>query len=156
MKDFISAIWPAALGAGIVLVIQQLEPSDRTLLIILGFLSVGGFVLLHEKLSKNILKPRGVPVEVRYKIELRDDDLEFKFLEKIIRFPVVPRIGDQVSDFGSLFLNKVTAVRLSGDGDGVDGTPEATVWCEGQVGSIEKMQEIADGLKEDGWRDGFG
>lgn len=155
MKKFFPVVLLAAVVWGMLLFFEYSDFSEQKLITILGFLTVSGFFILHEKLTKIILPPRDVSVEVRYKIELRDDDLEFDFLEKIVRFPVVPRVGDQVSVFGSSLLEEVTSVRLFGYGDELDGTPQATVWCEKKVRSTEEMQKMIAEYKEAGWRIGY-
>ncbi len=135
------------------MVISHYDGNIQALLIFLGMLVLVGFAALYDKLTKMEIAP-SVMVEVQLQVQVMDAVGEFEHLNKVISFSVLPRIGDQISDFG-VYIGKVAGVNLSGVSDEQSGEPEASLWCERVVGSAEAMQEIVSKYTEDGWQKGL-
>ena len=154
MKNFFSKSWPIAVIVVSFFVVDHFDGDIQGLLIFLGILMLAGFAVLIDKITKTQVDPR-VRVSVKLHVNVRDDHLEFEYLNKIISFPILPRIGDLISDFG-VDIGEVAGVNLIGVGDDQDGLPDASVWCKREVGNAEEMQEIVAEYEEDGWRRSHG
>ena len=153
MNNFISRYWPSILVMVSIGVISFYDGDIQAILIYVGALIILGGAALNDKLTKLQDAPE-VLVEVQIQINLRDDILEFEYLNKLLTFTIMPRIGDQITDNGE-YIGKVEGVNLRGMDDemrDLGAKPEASVWCKREVGNAETMQEVIADFKEQRWR----
>ncbi len=115
---------------------------------LLGILLVFGLAAIYDKLSKT---PH-LSVLVIFRVQQKGEELDWHELTKRMDFPIVPRVGDYVCEFGESF-GQVSSVSLHAAAIEFGDVTDARVSCSNEVRTAEELREIVEKLVDQGWHD---
>jgi len=122
----------------------ELSSEQYLLVLLLGL----GLAAIYDKLSNNPL----VNVLVNYQIQVKGVDFDYHILSKRMEFPIVPRVGDYLNEYGENF-GQVSGVILQAADIEFGNVTDAHISCLDEVGSEKALQEIVEELVGQGWHD---